>query len=317
MIHTGVQEAVIGETEKLSYSIDFRDEVLHVRRLIDGRLDELVPPSTHHPRALHESIRYSLLAPGKRIRPVLAVLFCKYLGENEREVLDPACAIEMIHTASLILDDMPSMDDASLRRGRPTNHLVFGEDTATLASVALLNRAFGVVSEAAGLTAAVRIELTRLLSEAIGSKGVIAGQFRDLRPNGENGDITQLIEMYGQKTGALFVASVEAGARVARVSKTWLDTIREFAMNLGLAFQILDDLLDTVATENESGKNVGQDEDKVTFVSVLGPDKSRIEAGRYIKTAFWSLEPLGETGKPLIGLVRSMMEPAIGMALHL
>jgi geranylgeranyl diphosphate synthase type II len=316
MIHTGLQEAAVEENERPSYSVDFPENIVRVRRLIDGRLDEIVPPITDHPRALHESMRYSLLAPGKRIRPVLAVLVCKYLGENERAVLDPACAIEMVHTASLILDDMPSMDDASLRRGRPTNHLVFGEDTATLASVALLNRAFGVVSEAAGLTAPVRVELTRLLSNAIGSNGVIAGQFSDLRPNGTNGDITRLIEMYGQKTGALFVASVEAGARVARVSKTWLIAIREFAMNLGLAFQIMDDLLDTFGTEDESGKNVGQDEDKTTFVSLLGPEKSRTEACRYIKTAARSLEPLGATGKPLIGLVRSLMGPTLGMALQ-
>jgi geranylgeranyl diphosphate synthase type II len=177
MGNTSVQQAVVSEAVGASSTSNVRDEVIRVRRLVDGRLDELVPSGTGQAQALHESIRYSLLASGKRIRPVLAILTCKYLGEKELAVLDPACAIEMVHTASLILDDMPSMDDASLRRGRPTNHLVFGDDTATLASVALLNRAFGVISEAEGLTALIRVELIRLLSEAIGSNGIIAGQF--------------------------------------------------------------------------------------------------------------------------------------------
>jgi farnesyl diphosphate synthase len=123
--------------------------------------------------------------------------------------------------------------------------------------------------------------------------------------------------MYGQKTGALFVASVEAGARVARVPETWLQPIRGFAMNLGLAFQILDDLLDTFATEDETGKSVGQDEGKTTLVSILGPDKARTGARRYIKTAVQSLEPLGFSGRPLIDLARSLMEPAMEMTIQL
>ncbi len=317
MSNTGVQQTYFVEVEKPSCSSDVRDEVSRLRSLIDGRLDELVPSKTSEPRALHEAIRYSLLAPGKRIRPVLAVLVCKYFGGKEPAVLDPACAIEMVHSASLILDDMPSMDDASLRRGRPTNHLVFGEDAAMLASVALLNRAFGVIAEASGLTASVRIELTRMFSEAIGSQGIIAGQFCDLRSNLGDEDFGSLIEMYGQKTGALFVASVEAGARVARVPETWLESIRSYAMNLGLAFQILDDLIDQFMTENEAGKDVGQDQGKTTLVSIVGPDKSRAEAYQYIKTAVRSLDPIGSAGRPLIGLTRSLMEPAMGMTLHL
>ena len=317
MSNTGVQQTYLVEVEKPSCSSDVRDEMSRLRILIDGRLDELVPMASSQPRALHESIRYSLLAPGKRIRPVLAVLVCKYFGEKERAALDAACAIEMVHTASLILDDMPSMDDASLRRGRPTNHLVFGEDTATLASVALLNRAFGVISEASGLTASVRVELIRLLSEAIGSQGLIAGQFCDLRSNLGDKDLASLIEMYGHKTGALFVASVEAGARVARVPETWVESIRSYAVNLGLAFQILDDLIDKFATEHETGKNVGQDQGKTTFVSILGPDKSRAEAHQCIKTAIESLEPIGLAGRPLKELARSLAGPAIGMTLQI
>ena len=317
MSNVNVQQFAVSESIEAARPLDIRDEIVRVRSLVDRRLNELVPPATREPQSLHESIRYSLLAPGKRIRPVLTVLVCGYFGDCEDLVLDPACAIEMVHTASLILDDMPSMDDASLRRGRPTNHLVFGEDTATLASVTLLNRAFGVIAEANGLSPEIRVDLTRMLSESIGSNGIIAGQFCDLRSNWEDRDLPKLIEMYGQKTGALFVASVETGARVARVPESWVASIRSFAMNLGMAFQILDDLLDQFATENEAGKNVGQDDAKTTFVSIMGPDKARIEACRYIRSAVRSLDGIGSPANSLVDLARSLMEPAMGITLHL
>jgi geranylgeranyl diphosphate synthase type II len=250
-------------------------------------------------------MRYSLLAGGKRIRPVLTIQVATDLGAAEADALDIACAVEMVHAASLILDDLPCMDDAELRRGQPANHRVFGEDTAILAATALLNLAFGVIADAENLPAQTRLDLTRLLSDSIGSNGIIAGQFCDLRiRHGHGDDVSGLTEMYGQKTGALFVAALEAGARVAEVDEAWIHAVREYGVNLGLAFQLLDDLLDTFGTSDEIGKDTGQDDDKSTLASKLGADGTRREVHRYVESAASALEPLGTSGHQLALLAR-------------
>ncbi|MCU0303423.1 MAG: polyprenyl synthetase family protein [Thermoanaerobaculales bacterium] len=282
-----------------------REASRHWRRRIDARLAELVPPEDQAPSPLHQAMRYSLLAGGKRIRPVLAIQVATDLGASIEDVLDVACAVEMVHTASLILDDLPCMDDASLRRGRPANHLVFGEDTAILAATALLNRAFGVIAECDRLPAQTRIDLSRLLSESVGSHGIIAGQFCDLRiRHGHGDDVAGLTEMYGQKTGALFVAALEAGARVAQVEEPWVRAVREYAVNLGLAFQLLDDLLDTFGSSGDVGKDTRQDDGKSTLASRLGAHGARQEVHRYVESAASALEPLGSSGLQLANLAR-------------
>ncbi len=284
---------------------DQRELSLRWRRLIDRRLAELVPDESIDPKPLHEAMRYSLLAGGKRIRPVLTIQVATDLGAAEETALDPACAVEMIHAASLILDDLPCMDDAGLRRGQPTNHLVFGEDTAILAATALLNRAFGVIADCEYLPAQTRLDLTRLLSESVGSNGIIAGQFCDLRVRrGRGDDVAGLTEMYGQKTGALFVAALETGARVAGVDATWVTAVREYGVNLGLAFQLLDDLLDTFGTTEDIGKDTGQDDDKQTLASQLGADGTRRQVHHYVESAATALEPLGPTGDSLVALAK-------------
>lgn len=283
-----------------------------VRRHIERRLDELLPPASCHPEALHRAMRYSVFAGGKRIRPALTVQVALDFGAPLQAALDVACAIEMVHTASLILDDLPCMDDALLRRGRAANHRKFGEDTAVLAATALLNRAFGVVAECEAVESSIRLDLVRLLSDAIGSDGIIAGQFLDLHSEWRRrSDVLGLTEMYAQKTGALFVAAVEAGARVAAVDDSWVRAVREYAMNLGLAFQILDDLLDAHGDERDIGKDTGQDDDKVTVVSRLGADQAQTEVRRYMDSAASALEPLGESAIPLIKLARSYTEPTM------
>ena len=276
------------------------------RRMVDARLAELVPDESVDPRPLHQAMRYSLLAGGKRIRPLLTIRVATELGACESTALDPACAVEMIHAASLILDDLPSMDDASLRRGQPANHLVFGEDTSILAATALLNRAFGVVAECENLSAETRLDLTRLLSESVGSNGIIAGQFCDLRiQRGRGDDVDGLTEMYNRKTGALFVAALETGARVAGVDASWVSAVREYGVNLGLAFQLIDDLLDTFGVRDEIGKDTGQDDEKPTLASRLGADGTRREVHRCVQLAETALEPLGTFGHPLVELARS------------
>ncbi len=275
-------------------------------RRINQRLAELVPDEKTDPRLLHESMRYSLLAGGKRIRPVLTIQVATVLGATEEAALDAACAVEMVHAASLILDDLPCMDDAKLRRGKPANHLVFGEDTAILAATALLNRAFGVIAECDLLPAETRLDLTRLLSDSVGSNGIIAGQFCDLQiRHGHGDDVAGLTDMYGQKTGALFVAALEAGARVAGVDDVWVKAVREYGVNLGLAFQLLDDLLDTFGTREDIGKDTGQDDEKATLASRLGAHGTRQEVHRYIESAASALEPLGRSGHQLAALARS------------
>jgi geranylgeranyl diphosphate synthase type II len=295
-----------------------RQRADELRRRVEARLDQLVPAETEHPQLLHQAMRYSLLAGGKRIRPLLTIQVACDFGASEADALDPACAIEMIHTASLILDDLPCMDDASLRRKKPANHLEFGEDTAILAATALLNRAFGVVAECDRLPASTRLELTRILSDAVGSNGIIAGQFCDLRMNrGQAEDVAGLTEMYVQKTGALFVAALEAGARVAGVDETWVRAVREYAIYLGLAFQLLDDLLDAFGTADTIGKDVGQDREKVNLASRLGAQGARLEVNRYVESAAMALEPLGESGVSLAQLARSYTQTAMERVLFI
>jgi geranylgeranyl diphosphate synthase type II len=299
-------------SERVVLISDLQGRLGEVRRRIEQRLDELVPPVNCHPEKLHRAMRYSLFAGGKRIRPTLTVQVAQDFGAPVEAALDVACAIEMVHTASLILDDLPCMDDAALRRGQAANHRKFGEDTAVLAATALLNRAFGVVAECEAVEPSIRLDLVRLLSDAIGSDGIIAGQFLDLHSEWRRGsDVLGLTEMYAQKTGALFVAAVEAGAKVAAVDDSWVRAVREYAMNLGLAFQILDDLLDARGNQHEIGKDTGQDNGKVTVVSRLGTDQAQTEVRRYMDSAASALEPLGESAVPLIDLARSYTEPTM------
>jgi len=295
---------------------DLQEEVVRLRQRVGARLGELVPSEETPPEELHKAIRYSLIAPGKRIRPLMTLLTATRLGADAESALDPACALEMVHTASLIVDDMPFMDDATTRRGKPANHKVFGEDLASLASLELLSRAFGVLARARGLDDRQRLELIRLLSDTIGSEGVIAGQLQDLRSEERPPDINELKAMYTRKTGTLFVAASEAGARIARVPLAWIEPIREFAMHMGLLFQIVDDLLDRFGTLESTGKDVGQDDGKTTLVSVLGPDEARAEACRRLEAAERALDPLGPAGKPLDEMARSLMGPGMTATLR-
>jgi geranylgeranyl diphosphate synthase type II len=298
----------------------FQDRLTGLRTAIDERLGRLLPTAETHPERLHSAMRYSLLAPGKRIRPILAVSVATHFGVDQERVLDPACAIEMVHTASLIFDDLPSMDAATLRRGKPANHKVYGEDTATLAAVALMNRGYGVLAEAMGLDSAVRVELIALLCKAIGSDGVIAGQENDLHADRGGLDVVRLVRMHGQKTGALFVASAEIGARLAGLKGAELESIRGFSRNLGVAFQIHDDLLDLEGSRSSTGKDVGQDVNKITALSLMDPEHAGKMAGEFRDEA---VRAVGSDAGPLIELVDWLLdtrqppvEPAFRAAQH-
>ena len=283
------------------------DRLTRLTRRVNRRLPELVPPAAERPERVHEAMLYALTSPGKRLRPALALAVAEMLGARVRgaraaAVLDLACAVELVHACSLIFDDLPAMDDAELRRGRPTVHLAFGEATAQLAGLALLNRAYGVLAEAAQRIVLARYtteDMVHHLAAAVGSDGLIGGQALDLESGPGELDLERLEYVHSHKTGALFIAAGELGAMAADARRRDLAVVTRFAKNLGLAFQITDDLVDVTATAEEAGKDVGQDVGKVTFVGLLGVEGARALAGELLDFAAATLEPLGRRADPL------------------
>ena len=274
---------------------------------VNRRLPELLPPATARPEPVHQAMHYALTGAGKRVRPVLTLAVADLFGCRSEPVLDLACAVEMVHACSLVLDDLPAMDDAALRRGRPTVHRVFGESVALLAALALLNRAYALVAEAATRLALRRYtteDVVHHLAAAIGSDGLIGGQALDLLAKPEEMNLDVLEYIHSHKTGALFMAAGELGAMAAEARRRDLEVIARFAKNLGLAFQISDDLLDVLGTPEETGKDTGKDVGKVTFVKLLGVPGAQALAGELLGFAVDSLAPLGRKADPLRDLVK-------------
>lgn len=261
-----------------------------VTAAIDARLGELVPADSQQPTLLSQAIRYSLLAPGKRVRPMLALLTTAHCGGDWQAALDPACALEMVHAASLILDDLPSMDNADLRRGLPAVHRKFGEDIAVLAAVALLNQAYAVIAQAPSLAAEVRLELVSRLTFGIGPFGLVAGQSRDLHERSGGGSVELLEDINRQKTGVLFTVAVDIGVQVAGADRTHGAALGLFATALGQAFQARDDLLDRTGSAECLGKNVGQDRQKANLVDLVGEQGVRDAVRRHSERALAALD---------------------------
>src|SRR5262249_52140065 len=224
---------------------------------VHRRLPGLLPPPTARPEPVHQAMHYALTGAGKRVRPVLTLAVADLFGVRSEPVLDLACAVEMVHASSLVLDDLPAMDDAALRRGRPTVHRAFAEDVALLAAFGLLNRAYALVAEtglALGLRRYTPADLAHHLAAAVGTDGLIGGQALDLEGRADDLGLERLEYIHSHKTGALFLAAAELGAMAADARRKDLDLVSRYAKNLGLAFQISDDLLDVVATPEETGK---------------------------------------------------------------
>lgn len=219
---------------------------------------------------LQEAMRYSLLAGGKRVRPVLTLAFCDMLGGDWRGALPFACALELVHTYSLIHDDLPCMDDDNLRRGKPTCHKVYGETMAVLAGDALQAEAFGLISGAPGMTAQQRIDAVAALSAACGGDGMVAGQVLDTESLCSS--ISEVKSLHSLKTGAMLRAACELGCIAADADAAMVERASSYGGHIGLAFQVRDDMLDVIADQDEFGKPVGSDreEGKVTFVDLLG-----------------------------------------------
>ncbi|HWA60792.1 MAG TPA: polyprenyl synthetase family protein [Caulobacteraceae bacterium] len=248
----------------------FLQSVEALRAGIDRRLAELIPAPTNEPLSLNGATHYALLAPGKRFRPLLTLLCAEAFGAPPGRALDVACAMEMVHAASLILDDLPSMDDARLRRGRPTTHRAWGEAQAILAAVGLLNQAFAAIAAAEGLSPAAKVQIIGSLTDAVGFNGLVAGQALDLQDRDRTRSSEEIEALNHQKTGVLMIAAAEAGAHIGGASAQSRAEIGEFARRVGLAFQIRDDLIDAEESPEFAGKDVGKDVAMTTWVSAVG-----------------------------------------------
>ena len=251
---------------------DFTDQMAQDRALIEERLREIFAGDVRY-ADLQESMEYSLLAGGKRIRPVLTLETCRLCGGVPETALPFACAVEMVHTYSLIHDDLPAMDNDELRRGRPTNHIVYGEATAILAGDALLTAAFEQLT-GAGPPAERIVDAVRCLSQAAGPAGMVGGQALDMAGEGRALDRGELELLQNLKTGALISAAAELGCIAAGGSPEQRSQMRAYAQSLGRAFQIRDDMLDVTSSQEELGKTIGSDRnnEKSTFVTALGLD---------------------------------------------
>lgn len=258
---------------------------------VERRLAELSPPEGAEPQGLTAAARYALLAPGKRFRPMLTLLAARDFGAPEGAAMDVGCALEMVHAASLILDDLPSMDDAAMRRGRPTTHKAYGEAVAILAAVGLLNRAFGVIAAESRLPAAVRADLVAGLSATVGFDGLVAGQARDIAHREQVRAIDAIDLLNHQKTGVLIMAAAQSGALIAGAPASRLKGVAEFARRVGLAFQIRDDLLD--AEGGDLDKDAGKDAGMTTLVSALGPRGARAAMREHLDIADAALADAG------------------------
>lgn len=250
----------------------FTEHLMQLRAAVDDRLDELLPPASNERDLVAAAIRDGTLAPGKRMRPLLLLLAADGLGADQCPALDLACAIEMVHAASLILDDMPCMDNALLRRGKPTVHLTFGEDIAILAAVALLSRAFGVVACIDGLRPLVRTQLVEVLANTIGSQGLVKGQLQDLRDGKHARTEEEIAATNNLKTGVLFSAIMDMAYLLSDAPKPVRSVLQRFAVELGHAVQLFDDLQDI---NPNSDKDQGKDGGKSTLLALCGEHKVR------------------------------------------
>ena len=271
---------------------------------VDAALEACLATWENVPERLEETVRYTLFAGGKRLRPALTLATAELISGDDTSALPAACALEMIHTYSLIHDDLPSMDDDDLRRGKPSCHKVYGEALAILAGDALLTMAFDALAETENPT------VIREVARAAGAGGMVAGQVLDLQSEGQRIEADELQRIHELKTGALIRASVRTGAILADADTESLARLTDYAEHIGLAFQIADDVLDVAGQESATGKPVGSDEakEKATYPSLMGLDGAKGLAAKEIDAALAALEPFGAEATPLRELARFIVE---------
>lgn len=272
--------------------------------LIDKYLDEYLAEKDNPQNIIYKAMRYSVFAGGKRLRPILMMNVCKMCGGNVNEVIPFACALEMIHTYSLIHDDLPAMDNDDLRRGMPTSHIKFGEATAILAGDALLNKAFEIATDYSGNDAKRAMKAVNMLAVSSGTEGMIGGQIVDMESEGKDITLDELQYLHLNKTGAIIRSACTVGALIGGANDEQLNAVDEFAKNLGVAFQIQDDILDVTGTEAELGKPVGSDaeEEKNTYVKLIGLEESEKAAIMYSNAAKEALAIFGDKAEFLLNL---------------
>ncbi len=291
--------------------MDISEYLAESRREVDLYLDRLLPGESEEPKTIHRAMRYSVFAGGKRLRPILILAAGQSLGGKRGTLLTLGAAVEMIHTYSLIHDDLPALDNDDLRRGVPTCHKVFGDAMAILAGDSLMTRSYQVLTELPEVDDQTRLAIIGEIAYATGSKGgMIGGQVLDLESEGKSIDASVLEYIHRSKTGALLTACVRCGALAAGASENELGILSEYGRKVGLAFQIVDDILDITTSSRELGKTAGKDLKvrKATYPALYGIDASREKAQELVSSSIGEIEALGEAADPLRGLARFVFD---------
>jgi len=289
--------------------MEVQEYLKRAAQTVDVALDSLIPKPSTKPASIHKAMRYSLFAGGKRLRPALALAAAEACGGTFEDALHAACAVECIHTYSLIHDDLPCMDDDDLRRGRPTCHIVFGEGLAVLAGDSLLTLAFEILAQAQATSRYGIADFVRELSVASGSRWLIAGQVLDLESEGKSVSKSALKFIHQAKTAALLTCALRLGAMSANVTPAKLKALTDFGQALGLAFQVIDDILDVTQSTEKLGKTAGKDAKafKATYPALFGLKKSRALADELTKEALSALKPLGKKAVMMRGIAESLL----------
>lgn len=291
-------------TTDVAVDFDLKTYLANRSTEVETALDQYLP--VVYPETIYESMRYSLMAGGKRLRPILCLATCELMEGNIAQAMPTACALEMVHTMSLIHDDLPSMDNDDYRRGKLTNHKVYGDDVAILAGDGLLAYAFELIAgQTKGVTATAILDVIRRLGRAVGAAGLVGGQIVDLASEGKpETSIETLNFIHMHKTAALLEVSVVSGAILAGASTDVVERLSRYAQNIGLAFQIVDDVLDITSTQEELGKSIGKDvqAQKATYPSIWGLEESKQQAATLIQTAKDELKPFGPLKQPLVAI---------------
>jgi len=277
---------------------------------VDAALNSFLPKEKDRPSTIHAAMRYSVFAGGKRLRPILCLAAAEACGGDASKALPPACAVELMHTYSLVHDDLPAMDDDDLRRGRPTCHKVYGEGMAVLCGDALLTESFIVLAKTEPSKRYGTRDYIAELAETGGSRKLIGGQVMDLEGEGKKLSKKDLIRIHEAKTAALLTASLRMGAMTANATPAKLEAVTQFGYALGLAFQVIDDILDVTQSTEVLGKTAGKDQavEKSTYPAIIGLEASRKEAAKLTKAAMTALTPLGKKGERLREIAASLLK---------
>ena len=290
--------------------MDFSEYWSVRQKKVDAALDTFLPPESTKPATIHKAMRYSIFAGGKRLRPVICLATAEMLGGKAAQALPLACAVECIHTYSLIHDDLPCMDNDDFRRGKPTSHKVFGEAIAVLAGDALLTIAFEMAASCQSWPRYSHADVIHEVAVAAGSQALIGGQVADAEGEGKRISPEELRYIHQNKTAALITTSIRLGAMSANATPAQLKHLTEFGQSLGLAFQVIDDILDVTQTSEKLGKSAGKDlkAQKATYPALLGLEKAQKEADKLTARARAALKPLGKAAEPLTAIADYLLD---------